>query len=163
MTRTPATGSPLAVAELDALDRRLLDEFQRDFPLDERPYLTLARRLGCSEETVLGRLADLSANGMIARIGAVFRPHRVGASTLAALAAPSAELDAVAALVNGYDEVSHNYVRDHAFNLWFVVTGNSRERVRTVLAEIEAATGFEVLDLPMVRGYWVDMGFPLWN
>jgi len=69
----------------------------------------------------------------------------------------------VAALVNSYREVNHNYVRDHVVNLWFVVTAGSRDRVRTVLAEIEAATGLAVLDLPMVQGYRVDMGFPLWS
>ncbi|MEI6986026.1 MAG: AsnC family transcriptional regulator [Rhodospirillaceae bacterium] len=148
---------------LDAIDRRLLDEFQHDFPLDERPFQVLGLRLSIPEDEVLTRLERLVSCGIIARIGAMFRPHRVGVSTLAALSAPTSRLDEVAALVSGYEEVTHNYIRDHAINLWFVVTAGTPERLAFVLAEIATRTGLEVLDLPMARGYRVDMGFPLWT
>ncbi|MEI6559210.1 MAG: AsnC family transcriptional regulator [Rhodospirillaceae bacterium] len=155
--------SALSLTDLDELDRRLLDAYQHDFPVDERPFLTLARSLGRSEDEVLARFSRLTDAGMIARIGAAFRPNRVGASTLAAMAVPPATLDRVADLVSGYDEVSHNYVRDHVINLWFVVTAGSAGRVDAVLAEIGKRTGLPVLDLPMTRSYRVDMGFPLWS
>jgi DNA-binding Lrp family transcriptional regulator len=145
----------------DALDRRLLDDFQRDFPLTPRPFTALAERLGVGETEVLERLRRLQAQGAISRIGPVLTPHRAGWSTLAAIAVPEEELDEVAELVSRYAEVNHNYEREHEFNLWFVVTAPSRERVELVLAEIETRTGLPVLDLPLVEAYRLDLGFAL--
>jgi len=164
---TPATATALgpdsgsAEDRLSPLERRLLDEFQRDFPLTPEPYVELARRLGSDEATVLGALARLHRRGLIARVGAVVAPHSTGWSTLAAMAVPEARLDAVAALVSGFAEVNHNYEREHAMNLWFVVTGRDRAQVRDVLAAIAAETGLAVLDLPLVEAYRLDLGFPL--
>ncbi|HYH19352.1 MAG TPA: AsnC family transcriptional regulator [Azospirillum sp.] len=148
---------------MDELDRRLLNEFQRDFPLDPQPYATVAARLGCTEGEVLERLKRLQASGAVARVGATFRPNRVGSSTLAAMAVPANDLDRVAAIVGGFEEVNHNYQRVHRLNLWFVVTAPSRERVEAVIVAIAQATGLEVLELPMVRAHQLDLGFPLWN
>jgi siroheme decarboxylase len=145
----------------DALDRRLLDDFQRDFPLIPRPFATLAERLGVGEAEVLQRLQRLQEQGVISRIGAVITPHRAGWSTLAAIAVPEEELDEVAELVSRYAEVNHNYEREHEFNLWFVVTAPSSERVEAVLGEIETRTGLPVLDLPLVEAYRLDLGFAL--
>lgn len=148
---------------MDEIDRRLLDDFQRDFSLEARPFAVLAGRLGIDEAEVIGRLERLQAGGAIARIGAVFRPNRVGASTLAAMAVPPDALERVAAVVNGYAEVNHNYAREHRLNLWFVITAPEAARVQAVIAEIEARTGLAVLDLPMERGYHLDLGFRLWT
>ena len=149
--------------DLDALDRRLLDEFQRDFPLVPRPYAALGERLGVSEEMVRHRLARLRTQGAISRVGAVIRPHSVGSSTLAALAVPADDLQRVAAIVSAFPQVNHNYERDHVYNLWFVVVGDSDPAVREVLDSIRVATGYRPLDLPMLDDYHIDLGFPLWN
>lgn len=103
------------------LELHLLNDFQRDFPLVPAPFGVLAGRLGVSEADVLETLIQLQARGAVSRVGAVFRPHSIGSSALAALAVPAAELDEVAQLVNGYAEVNHNYEREHHYNLWFVV------------------------------------------
>ncbi|HVI49603.1 MAG TPA: Lrp/AsnC family transcriptional regulator [Candidatus Sulfotelmatobacter sp.] len=149
--------------DLDCLDRRLLDEFQRDFPLDPRPYAVLGERLGVDEETVRQRLERLKASGSISRVGAVFKPHAVGASTLAALAVPPADLERVAAIVSAMPEVNHNYQREHDFNLWFVVCAADEAAVRRTLREIRRQTGLEPLDLPLLEDFHIDLGFPLWN
>lgn len=146
---------------MDTLDRRLLNEFQQDFPLVARPYAAVAERLGVDEAEVIDRLARLSRGGMVSRVGAVFRPHAVGGSTLAALAAPHDELERIAALVSAYPEVNHNYQREHRLNLWFVVTAPSTEAVQAVLADIAARTGLDVLDLPLVEHFHIDLGFDL--
>ena len=148
---------------MDDLDRRLLDEFQRGFPLDPHPYAAMADRLGCTEGEVLERLKRLTAHGAVTRVGATFRPHRVGSSTLAAMAVPAERLEGVAALVDGFEEVNHNYQRAHRLNLWFVVTAPTRERVAGVVAAIAQATGLEVQEFPLVRAHRLDLGFPLWN
>ena len=150
--------------ELTELDRSLLNDFQQDFPLSPTPYGDIARSLGISEEEVLARLAALKRDGAISRVGAVVRPNTVGVSTLAALAAPPEELESVAAIVNGYAEVNHNYEREHRLNLWFVVTAPDAARLTAVLDEIAARTGCEVLSFPLVEDYHIDLGFDLrWN
>ncbi|BAE50207.1 AsnC family transcriptional regulator [Paramagnetospirillum magneticum] len=147
--------------EIDALDRRLLNEFQQDFPLADRPYAVLGERLGLDEDAVMDRLARLSRGGTISRVGAVFRPHAVGGSTLAAMAVPEHRLDEVADLVNAFPEVNHNYQREHRLNLWFVVTAPSQARVAEVLAEISRRAGLRVLDLPLLEHFHIDLGFDL--
>ena len=146
---------------LNELDRRLLDDYQHDFPLDPQPYATIAEQLGVDEKKVMERLAYLKRFGALSRVGAVLKPNRVGASTLAALAVPPGRLEEVAALVSAYTEVNHNYEREHDYNLWFVITAPDRTRVDQVLAAIGAATGLEPLDLPMLEDYFIDLGFSL--
>ncbi|AWK88210.1 Lrp/AsnC family transcriptional regulator [Azospirillum thermophilum] len=147
----------------DPLDRQLLDRFQRDFPLDPRPYARIAERLGCGEAEVLDRLARLTDSGAIGRIGVTLRPNTVGASTLAALDVPPGRLEAVAAAVSAVEEVNHNYQREGSPNLWFVVTAPTRPRLDAALERIAAETGLPVLDLPMEAGYHLDLGFALWD
>lgn len=144
-----------------ATARRLLDEFQRDFPLVARPFAAIAERLGVEEDAVLDLISELTRAGVIARVGAVLEPNRVGASTLAAMAVPEARLGEIAALVSAYPEVNHNYEREHAFNLWFVVAAPSRARLDQVLEEIEALSGIDVLDLPLLEPFKLDLGFML--
>jgi DNA-binding Lrp family transcriptional regulator len=147
---------------LTPLERRLLDEWQRGLPLSTTPFADMARALGCDEDAVLHALQSLQARGFISRVGPVFAPRRAGVSTLAAMRVPPERLDAVAALVSAHPEVNHNYAREHAFNLWFVLTAPSTERLATVLEELRQATGLPVLDLPLEQDYHIDLGFPLW-
>jgi siroheme decarboxylase len=153
-----ATGTPLA---LDKIDRQLIDDFQSGFPLVPRPFADIAARLGVHETEVIARLERLRAKGAVSRVGPVFRSRRVGTSTLAAMAVPSRRLAEVAELVNGYREVNHNYEREHKFNLWFVLTAIDEERLAEVLGEIEKRSGIEVLDLPMLEEYHIDLAFPV--
>jgi DNA-binding Lrp family transcriptional regulator len=146
---------------LDAIDRRLLNDFQQGFPLSAQPYAELGECLGIAEAEVLSRLARLSAAGAVSRVGPVLAPKRVGVSTLAAMAVPPGRLEAVAERVSAYPEVNHNYEREHRFNLWFVLTARDAARLAEVLGEIALATGIEVLDLPMLEEYHIDLGFPL--
>ena len=149
---------------MNSLDKRLLNEFQRDFPLSPTPYADIAARLDVTEAEVLSALQRLSASGAISRVGPVIRPHAIGASTLAALRVPPERLDAVATLVSGYPEVNHNYEREHAYNLWFVLTAPSKQRLHEVLRDIERRTGLAPINLPLLRDYHIDLGFELkWN
>ena len=91
----------------------------------------------------------------------MFRPNRVGVSTLAALAVPSESLDAVAEIVSAFAEVNHNYEREHRYNLWFVITARDAQHLEQVLDAIAAETGLEPLDLPMLEDYFIDLGFRL--
>jgi siroheme decarboxylase len=143
------------------LERALLDEFQRNFPLEPRPYEVLAEKFGTSEETILSILRSLTEDGRISRIGAIVAPHSAGWSTLAAMAVPASRLAEVAGLVSNFPEVNHNYEREHRFNLWFVVTGENRAHVASILDEIEVRTALPVIDLPLIESFRIDLGFPL--
>jgi DNA-binding Lrp family transcriptional regulator len=148
-------------AELTHIERRLLNDFQRDFPLSPTPYADIARELVVSEAEVLATLTRLQQQGAVSRIGAVLRPNTVGVSTLAAMAVPNAELETVAALVSAYPEVNHNYEREHALNLWFVVTAPDSGRLQQVLDDIASRSGYEVLPFPLLEDYHIDLGFDL--
>ena len=147
--------------QFSQLEQRLLNEFQHGIPLTPSPYADIARQLGVYETTVLETLKRLQTEGVISRVGAVFRPNRIGASTLAAMAIPAAELEDVADIVNEFSEVNHNYEREHRINQWFVVVAEDEERLQTVLAEIEQRCGYAVLDLPLLNEHFIDLGFDL--
>ena len=147
--------------QFSKLEQRLLNEFQHGMPLTPAPFADIARQLGVYETTVLETLKRLQTEGVISRVGAVFRPNRVGASTLAAMSVPQDELEAVAAIVSGFDEVNHNYEREHEYNLWFVVVAADEDCLQQVLAEIETRCGYPVLDLPLLDEHFIDLGFDL--
>jgi DNA-binding Lrp family transcriptional regulator len=144
-----------------AVEFRLLNDFQRRFPLVPEPYAVLAETLGVAEADVLERLARLRDCGAVSRVGAVFRPGAIGASTLAAMAVPPARLEAVATVVSRFPEVNHNYERDHRYNLWFVAAAPDEGALESVLGRIERTTGLDVLALPLVEEYHIDLGFDL--
>ncbi len=143
----------------DPIDRRLLDDFQRDFPVTARPFQVLATALGLDEAEVLNRLTRMRATGRITRVGATIAPGAVSASTLAAVAAPEERLEEVAAIIDAEPGVNHNYQREDDWNLWFVATGPDRTHVNDTLARISRASGLRVLDLRLVRPFNVDLGF----
>ena len=143
------------------LTARLLNDFQRDFPLEPRPYARLADALGISEDDVLAMLADLKAERKVARVGAIVRPNSIGASTLAAMRVGADRLEDVAETVSRRPEVNHCYQREHEINLWFVVIAADRAEVLRVLDEIAEDTGEAVLDLPIIEPYHIDLGFDL--
>ncbi len=143
----------------DPIDRRLLDDFQRDFPIVERPFQVLADALGLEEAEVLDRLARMRKTGRITRVGATIAPGAVSASTLAAVAVPEERLEEVAALIDAEPGVNHNYQREDDWNLWFVATGPDRAHVNDTLARISQRSGLRVLDLRLVRPFNIDLGF----
>jgi DNA-binding Lrp family transcriptional regulator len=149
--------------QLSEIDRHLLDDFQHGLPLDPRPFARIGEAMGVAEEVVIAGLGRLRESGAVSRVGPVFSPNRLGASTLAALAVPRQELEAVATIINGYVEVNHNYEREHHYNLWFVVTAADRRRIDSVLGDIAQRTGLEPLDLPLLEDYFIDLGFRLWT
>jgi DNA-binding Lrp family transcriptional regulator len=146
---------------LETPELPLLNDFQRGFPLVRRPFAEIGERCGLSEAQVLGAYRAGLQDGVVSRIGVVFAPHAVGASTLAAMAMPPSKIDAVAKLVSAQPEVNHNYEREHSVNLWFVATAPSQDALRAALERIARDTGTPVLALPLVEEYHIDLGFDL--
>lgn len=145
----------------DAVIARLLNDYQRDFPLEPRPYARIGAELGISEDAVLTALRQCRDDGTVSRVGAVVRPNAVGVSTLAAMAVPGVRLHEVAAIVSARLEVNHNYEREHELNLWFVATAPDAAQLAACLAAIERDSGLTVVRLPLEADYHIDLGFAL--
>ncbi len=143
----------------DPIDRRLLDDWQRDLPLCDRPFAEIGASLGIAESEVIDRLARMQQEARVTRVGATCAPNTVSASTLAAMAVPEERLESVARLVSARPGVNHSYQREDDWNLWFVATGPDRAHVDATLDAIRTATGLRVLDLPLLRPFNVDLGF----
>lgn len=149
------------VQDLDALDRRLIDSYQRGLPVCSRPFARIAERLGAAEDEVITRLERLQARGVLSRVGPVFDHARAGASLLAAVAVPEAERDAFAELINAAPGVNHNYAREHDYNLWFVMTAPDASALDARLDALEARLGVPILRLPMLESFHIDLAFPI--
>ena len=143
------------------IDLRLLDEWQRDFPLHPRPFARISDALDCSEADVLACLQYQSERGRISRVGATCAPNTISASTLASVAAPLDRVEETARVIGAQPGINHSYLREDDWNLWFVATGPDRAHVDGVLAEITRQTGLRVLDVPLLRPFNIDLGFPL--
>ncbi len=148
---------------MDNLDHRILDGLQYDFPLSERPFDVLAERLGLDPDLLWQRVEALREQGVIRRLGASFDSKKLGhCSTLAALRVPPALVNRAAQVVGGYREVTHSYLRDHEFNLWFTVIAMSDARIELILREIRqelSLAAADVLNLPMRRMFKLDARF----
>ncbi len=145
-------------AALDEVDRRLINALQGDFPLVAEPYRQVAEALGLDESELLRRLDSLLERRVLTRFGPMFQIERAGgAFVLAAMRVPEAEFERVAAQVNAFSEVAHNYRREHALNMWFVLATATPQGISEVIAAIEAVTGLPVFAFPKEREYFVEM------
>ncbi|MDG4584953.1 MAG: Lrp/AsnC family transcriptional regulator [Candidatus Competibacter sp.] len=145
---------------MDELKRRLIDEWQGGFPLCEWPFAVVAERLKSSENAVLQALRELLADGTLTRFGPLYQIERLGgAFSLAALQAPETDFDRIASIVNGFPEVAHNYRRNHAFNMWFVLATETPAGMNDTVERIAAATGLPVFNFPKEREYFIEARF----
>lgn len=138
---------------MDNIDKLILNKIQAEFPISERPFLELGRELGLEEADTLERVKKLKESGIIRRIGASFDSKKLGfKSTLCAIKVPEERVDEVADIINQYPEVTHNYLRNHAYNIWFTLITPSRERIYQILGEISQKSGItDVRDMPSTR------------
>lgn len=143
------------------LDAALLENWQRDFPLEPRPFDVIATELGRTEQAVIERLRALTDSGAIARVGGVVRPNTLGASTLAAVSVPHFQVDSVAGQLTQEPGVNHVYLRENDWNIWFVATGPDRATVSEMLSRLSQRIGRRILDLRLETPYYIDLGFAL--
>jgi len=143
---------------MDELDRAIINRLQGGFPLCARPYAVAAEALGTDEATLIARIGALLADGTLSRFGPLYDAERLGgAFTLCALCVPEEDFERVAALVNAHPEVAHNYARDHAFNMWFVLATAAPTDIARVIAAIEMETALTVYDFPREAEYFIDL------
>lgn len=145
-------------SELDAIDLRIVGALQGGFPVCERPFARAAEGIGISEDCLLSRLDSLLRRRVLTRFGPMFQIERIGgAFVLAAMHVPAEEWDRVVAQINAMPEVAHNYRRDHALNMWFVLATEIPEGIAHAIEAIERVTGLSVLAFPKEREYFVGL------
>ena len=143
---------------MDAVDRQLINALHGGVPIEERPYESIGRALGLDEAEVIERLQRLLDDRILTRFGPLYDAAKLGgAFTLAALTAPADRFDEVAEIVNSFPEVAHNYEREHALNMWFVVGAERPERIAEVLSQIKDRTGLDVLNMPKEEEYFLEL------
>ncbi len=147
---------------MDAVDRRIINGLQGGFPIVERPFAEAAAKLDLTEDALIERLGRLLAEGRLSRFGPLYNAERLGgAVTLAAMTVPEAEFDKIAEAVNAHPEVAHNYARDHALNMWFVVSTDRPQQIDEVIEAIEEETGLTVYEVPKLEEFSIGLRFEL--
>lgn len=141
---------------LDKIDRKIINTLQDDFPLTPTPYADTAMLIGIAENDLLDRLERMKREGIITRFGPFLDAAAMGgAFCLCALTAPKARYDEIVEKVNSFPEVAHNYARDHALNMWFVLATETEADIKTTADSIEAETGLTVFRFPKLREFFV--------
>lgn len=147
-------------APLDEADKAIINGLQGGFPLSERPFAEAAKRLNLSEEDLIIRIRRLLDDGVLTRFGPMYNAEKLGGGmTLAAIKAPAADFDLIAAKVNAHPEVAHNYARDHPFSMWFVIAAGAPEQIGQVIEAIEAETGLKVYNMPKIEEFFIGLSF----
>ncbi|MFA5099784.1 MAG: winged helix-turn-helix transcriptional regulator [Candidatus Omnitrophota bacterium] len=148
---------------LDKKDIRLLAQLQDHFPLDPQPYAVIAKRLHLSPDTVLRKVSLLRKKGIIRYIGAVIDTKRIGLkSSLVAMAVPSVRVKEVGAIINSYPEVTHNYLRDDEYNMWFTISSATDAKRAALIRRIRRDTGIvKCLDLSTINVFKINARFSL--
>jgi len=148
---------------VDKIDKQLLDIIQSGFPIVERPFQALAKELSLTEEEVIFRLNKLKREKIIRRIGAIFNSKSLGyVSTLLAMKIPEQRIEEVANIINGYNGVTHNYLRNYDYNLWFTLTASSEKKLHSIIEEIKNRTGIsDLLYLPATKLFKIGVKFNL--
>lgn len=145
---------------LDAIDRQIINTLQRAFPICDRPYLEVAESLGIDEADLIKRLQHLLDNGVLTRFGPMFQIEKFGgAFTLAAMKVPETQFDSVTNIVNEFNEIAHNYQREHEFNMWFVIATESTKEIAEVIQRIETLTGLTVYNMPKQQEFYINLHF----
>jgi DNA-binding Lrp family transcriptional regulator len=147
---------------MDDIDRAIVNRLQGGFPVCDRPFASAAQEsgVGIDEAELIDRISAMLAAGTLSRFGPLYRIERFGgAFSLAAIAVPDADFDRVAAIVNAFPEVAHNYRREHRYNMWFVLATEAPEGIAALVHAIEDATGYAVLNLPKLDEYCVELRF----
>ena len=144
--------------KLDETDRKIINETQGGFPLTDTPYADVAAAIGIAEQDLMDRVARLVDIGALSRFGPLYNAEKMGGGlTLAAMEVPEDRFDTVVEQVNAHAEVAHNYKREHALNMWFVLATEQPQQVQEVIQLIEQETGIKVYDMPKKQEFFLEL------
>ncbi len=144
-------------------DRIILNRIQSEFPITPRPFQSIASDVGISEKEVLSSILRLKHDGIIRRIGGNFVPKKIGfVSTLCAAMVPEEKIDLFSDTVNRFSGVTHNYIRNNDFNVWFTFIGKSKDIIAENIKIISEETGIKpILNLPATMVFKIKAKFTL--
>ena len=144
--------------QLDNTDKKIINNLQGGFPLENNPWETLSQQLDIDVDTLINRIQLMQDAGYISRFGPLYDAHKMGGGlTLAAIKVDSDRFDEVTAIVNKFDEVAHNYERDHELNMWFVIATEDPQQVEQVINKIQHLTGYRVYNMPKEEEYFLGL------
>jgi DNA-binding Lrp family transcriptional regulator len=146
---------------MNETDKRILNEIQTDFPITKRPFHELGKRLGLSESEVIERVKKLKDKGVIRRIGGNFHSNKLNfASTLCAAKVPEEKIEHFVQVVNLYPGVTHNYLRNHDYNVWFTFIAEDMDTICNALERISRETGVaQIRSLPATKTFKIKVDF----
>ena len=148
----------LSASKLSPLERDFINNYQGNFPLQERPFKIIAKQLNCTEDKLIETVNNLKNQKLLSRFGPLYDAARLGGGlTLAAIIVPEDRYQAVTELVNAYPEVAHNYRREHELNMWFVLATETPEEIVQIISSIEKTTGLSVYNFPKLQEFYVGL------
>ena len=146
--------------QMDELDRAIINELQGGFPVCDQPFAEVAARLHTTEQEIISRIGLLLKRGILSRFGPMYHAERMGGSlSLAAMKIPNSDFERVTEIVNAMPEVAHNYAREHALSMWFVLATETPREHAAALERIELKTGYPVYDMPKTKEYFIGLRF----
>jgi len=148
---------------MDDTDKKIVTLIQAGFPLSAHPYADIGDRVGISEDDVIQRIKGIMDSGEIRRLGASFDSRKLGySSTLCAVHVAPEKLDEAIEVINSYYNVTHNYERNHHYNVWFTLIAPSRDRISEILGEMEGRAGIgPIINLPAVKLFKIQVDLPV--
>ncbi len=142
---------------MDSVDREIINQFQGDFPIVDRPFMALAEKLDITESEVMTRIRFMLDDGLLTRFGPLYNIDKMGGTfSLCAMQVPEDVFEDIADRVNQFPEVAHNYERDNRLNMWFVIAAESEPELGEIIERIEQATGLQVFNFPKQREFYVN-------
>jgi len=145
---------------MDELDRKIINRLQLNFPICDHPFAVVADELGTNEADLISRLEQLSEKKYLTRFGPLYNADNFGGSvSLCAMAVSENDFDFVTEKVNAHPQVAHNYQRDHALNMWFVIATESQNELEEIIKKIEGETGLPVKNMPKLHEFYVGLYF----
>jgi len=144
--------------QLTDTDKTIINHLQGGFPIDENPWQILSDRLHIDSATLIERIKLMQEAGLISRFGPLYHAEKMGGGlTLAAMKVDADQYEDITEIVNSFDEVAHNYERDHELNMWFVVATETEQQVEQVIEKIQQQTGIRVYNMPKQQEFFIGL------
>jgi len=148
------------IVSLDDTNRAIINMLQDGFPICEEPFAEVSEQLGIDQDDLIARISTLREEGVLSRFGPLYNAERLGGGlSLAAIKVPDEDFDRIADIVNSFPEVAHNYAREDAFNMWFVLATETPDQIDAMVARIEEATGLPVMNVPKLEEFSINLRF----
>ncbi len=150
---------------MDQLDSKILKALQDEFPISDKPYDILAAKLQITVDELYSHIQQMIKTGLIRRIGLSIDSKKIGfSSTLSAVSVPAEDIEHASEIIGSFPEVTHSYLRNDEFNIWFTIIAADELRIENILKQIQTQLSLkdsQILNLPAKRFFKLDARFNL--